>query len=122
MGLLSGNALQSLFGGVLAGIYEDAVLEIWGESSTRDPATGIFPFSKLSEQSVKVQRDACTEAQRQAEGYTVNDLRFMILQNGVPVAPNSDSRLRYRGATYRLFAPIDQDPARVYWDARSREI
>lgn len=119
-GMLSGDDIQELFGEVLGDIYEDATLEIWGRSETRDPVTGTFPPVLLSEHQVKVQRDECTEAQRQADGYTVGDVRFLILQHGVEAQPDSDCRVLYRGDRYRLFAPIAQDPARVYWDARAR--
>lgn len=119
--MLGTDRMQALFGSVLGRIYEDAVLEVWTMGTTRG-ADGTFPYTKASEAAIKVQRDACTESQVQADDYTASDVRFLILQSGVATAPDSDCRVRYRSETYRLFAPITQDPARVYWDARARKV
>lgn len=120
--MLSTDRIQSMFGRILTSMYEPAQLETWGRSSVRDTQTGEFPYTMQSSTSVRVQRDTCTEQQRAADGYTSSDVRFLVLQSGVSVVLDSDSRLVYRGETYRVFTPIDQDPARAYWDARCRKM
>lgn len=133
MGLLSGDDIKDLFGDVFGDVYEDAVLQIWETSTVRNPETGTFSLVNTGQVDVKVQRDECTETQRGASNhsnvaqrgsyeYTTMDVRFLILQSGVSVVPTSDCRLVYRGATYMLFDPIEQDPFRVYWDTRAREM
>lgn len=117
--MLGTDYLQNLFGSVLSTIYEDASLETWAKSSTRVPVKGTFPYARTAQESCKVQRDACTEAQRGQDGYAAGDVRFMVLQSGVGMQLNTDSRIVYRGQTYLVMA-VDQDPARVYWDCRAR--
>lgn len=119
-GMLSTARLQRGIGRVLARMYEPAVLEIWETSQTRNTTTGTFPRVKVRDVRVRVQRDACSEAQQRQADYTAGDVRFLILQTGVRDAPNTDCELVYRGERYMLCAPIEQDPARVYWDARAR--
>lgn len=120
--MLSTNRIQSMFGRILAKIYEPAQLETWARSNVRDAQTGEFPYTMQSSAPVRVQKDACTEQQRAAEGYTTKDVRFLVLQSGMSAVLDSDSRIVYRGVTYRVFTPIDEDPARVYWDARCRKM
>lgn len=117
--MLVSDRIQALFGAALHGIYEPAVLETWALSGTRDPATGTFSQTKSGEHDVRAQRDVCTEAQRGQDGYSAEDVRFLILQSGVSAQPNSDSRIIYRGGPY-LVMSVDQDPARSYWDCRAR--
>lgn len=117
--MLSTNRIQALFGGVLGRIYEGATLEIWGRSTVRDPETGTFPDVRHSVHPVKVQRDACTEAQREQQGYSAEDVRLMVLQSGLTAVPDTDSRIRYRNGEYRVMS-VEEDPARVYWDCRAR--
>lgn len=113
------GGIQRMAGSVLSTLYEDAVLEIWEMGTERDPATGTFPVIKKSEHRVKVQRDECTEAQRADPGYVAQDVRFLVLQHCLCARPDTDSRIRYRGATYRVM-DVAEDPARVYFDARAR--
>lgn len=119
-GMLSTGRIQSMLGRALGGLYESAVLEVWATSTVRDATTGTFPMEKVRDVRVRVQRDTCSEAQQRQADYTVGDVRFLILQRGVSVEPTTDCELVYRGQRYMLCAPIEQDPARVYWDARAR--
>jgi hypothetical protein len=114
-GLLDTNAIQSLFGSVLSSIYGDGTLIRvvlvsdgqggWTESPTEQP--------------IKVQVDACTEAMRQQAGYTDNDVRLLILQFGVTGGDiTSDDVVVARGKRWRCYG-ITQDPAASYWEARA---
>lgn len=117
--MLATDRLQRMFYRQFAPIYEDGTLEAWASSPFRDPDTGVFPFAMVGMAPIKVQRDQCTEAQRMADGYAPTDVRFLVLQYGVNIIPNTDSRVVYRGENYRVMS-VDQDPARAYWDFRAR--
>lgn len=119
MGLLDGDDLQAFLGSALAGLYEDGTAEFWGFSTTRNVSTGTFPMTKSGEEACKVQRDACTEAQKREDGYTATDVRLLVLQYGLSGEITADCRVVYRGDTYRVMS-VDQDPARSYWDCRAR--
>lgn len=122
MVMLSTDRIQGILGRALSAIYETAVLQVWRRSTTRDPETGEFPYAMVSQHQVRVQRDACSVSQTASPGYEVSDVRFLVLQTSAPFAPTSDCRIVYRGETYEVQPPIDQDPARVYWDVRARRI
>ena len=119
--MLSTDRIQSIFGSVLLNIYEDGTLQSVTQNPVRDPNTGTFPSVLGTPEACKLQRDKCTNRQREEVGYSSEDVRFLILQSGLVVTPNTDSRVSYRGFNYRVMS-VDQDPARAYWDIRAREV
>lgn len=122
MGILSGSHIQALFGATLGGLYEEATVSIYMRSTTRDPATGTFPLVHQGDYPAKVQRDECSYAQRQEDGYAHGDKRLLILQSGFAgTLPDQrgEARVIYRGETHRVQS-INEDPARAYWDCRVR--
>jgi hypothetical protein len=115
--MLSDGNIREIFFDMLCGIWDDGILATAAMSVTRDQ-NGEFPLSYTS-QSVKVQRDACTQKQISQPGYTTKDVRIMVLQSGVAVPPNTDSRISHRDEMF-VVMDIDEDPCAVYWDLRAR--
>ena len=132
VGLLSGNEIQDLFSNVLGDLYEDGQVKIYKTGTTRNLNTGTFTRELVKTINVKLQREKLQEiqkgasnhsnnAQRGSYEYTVSDARFLILQAGITDEITSECVLVYRNKTYSIFDPIEQDPARVYWDVMARE-
>lgn len=117
MGLLTTDHIQATVYHALKGIYGDGVLQSW--ASQRDPVTLLQVKSLVAAADCKVQKDRCTEAQRLEIGYSALDVRFLVLQYGIPFEVNDDSRLIYYGESYHILS-VGQDPARAYWDLRAR--
>ena len=143
--MLATDRIAGIMRRALGPLYEDAILQAYTQDDTRDPARGTFLWIFAASVSVKVQRDDCTEAQRGQDGYTAKDVRFLVLQHGVAEAiiategggqvltedgglllvensavhPNTDYRVIYRNAEYRVMS-VSEDPARSYWDFRAR--
>lgn len=115
--MLSDGDIRDMFFDILHDIWDDGVLITAARSTTRNQ-NGEFPLTHTS-QPVKVQRDSCTQKQISQPGYTTKDVRIMVLQSGVPVAPNTDARVSHRGEIFMVM-DIDEDPCCVYWDLRAR--
>lgn len=120
--MLSSNDMQDMFGSILSGVYEDAELEYWEQTGTRDPETGLFSAELVSTEYIKVQREECTQEQKGWDGYQADDVRFLVLQQSVCRTMDLDCRIVYRGDKYRVFQPVLQDPFRIYWDVMARRI
>lgn len=120
--MLGTDDMQEMFGSILSGVYEEAELEYWTQSLTREADTGLFPFELSGSEYVMVQREECTQEQKGWDGYQADDVRFLILQECVTGTLDLDCRLIYRGEKYRVFQPVLQDPMRVYWDVRARRM
>jgi len=117
MGLFDTTALQATVYNALSPLYSDAVIELWRPE--RDPDSNTMGKVFDTEADCKVQKDSCSQAQRREVGYSVTDVRFLILQYGLALAINDDSRLRFGGETYSIMS-VSEDPPRSYWDVRAR--
>jgi hypothetical protein len=119
MGLLDGG-IQSIFGSAFGALYLNAALTRTVQTSDDEGGGTVTP----SDQPCKVQVDACTETMRRAPGYTINDVSLYVLQVGISGGPIDTACYvtpatgPHAGIRYRLVAPIAQDPAAAYWNAR----
>lgn len=112
MSILTGG-IQSLFGTVMGAFYLDATLITVTQVFAADGTTTEI----TTNQAVKVQEDAVSEASRAAGNFSQNEKRFIVLQKGVTGPLTGDDRLTVDGVTYALREP-DQDPAKSYWLVR----
>lgn len=114
-GLLDTGVIRSIMGRALAGIYGDG--QLIRVAQVRQPGGVYLPVPQLPV-AIKVQVDRCTEAMRQAEGYTAQDVRLLVLQEGVPgPAPTSDDIIVARGERWKIYE-VYEDPAQSYWGGR----
>ena len=116
MGLLSGNALQKVFGKVFRAVYEDGqLLEI---RKVRQP-NGTLRDEVVAEHAVKVQFDVVTSEMSKQEGYATTDQRCIVLRDRLTVEEiTTDFRLIGRGKRWTLNS-VTTDPARSYFDSRA---
>lgn len=101
---------------VLSGIYDDAVLNQYRKSATRDPNTGNYERELVAPLDVKVQKDFCTMRQMQETGYTPHDVRFLVLTGAFTMSTLHE--LVYEGDTYQIES-ADSDPLKTHWDVRA---
>lgn len=115
MSLLDTNALQSLFGSVLSGVYGSGRLI----RVTKIRALGGVMINRYEEPiPIKIQVDRCDEEMRGQSGYTSENAKLLILQAGVgSPAPTSDDVIEVRGDRWNIFS-VGEDPARSYWRGR----
>jgi hypothetical protein len=116
MGFLDGGG-AALMASVFGGIYLDATLH---RPTTTDNGKGggsVNPDDVGT--PVKVQMESATEAMRQAEGYTVRDVRFLMLALGVD-HPDTDCQITFNGVRHAIVGPVGRDPAGAYWDIHGR--
>lgn len=117
MGLLDGG-IQAVFGAAFSPLY-------LSETLTRNTLTHNGKGGGSSAgvpQPCRVQKDACTEAMREQEGYTAEDVRLLVLQASVTGGDiDTDCTVTYRGTTYEI-ASVTQDPAGSYWECRGTPV
>lgn len=116
MALLDGG-LRAVFGAAFGGIYLDATLHRQGLTFGTG---GDVSAPSDTDEAVKAHFDAITEAMRQAQGYSEQDVAILILQEGVTAAPTTDDEITLSGQRWKIAGPITEDPARTYWLARGR--
>jgi len=117
MGLFDTTHIQATVYSALSPLYSDATIELW--KSERNPDSNTMGKVFDYEAACKVQKDACTQAQRREVGYSATDVRFLILQYGLALEINDDSRLVFKDETYSIQS-VSEDPPRSYWDVRAR--
>lgn len=70
---------------------------------------------------VKVQTDTVSEAMRQADGYTDDDVMLIVLTDGVPVSLNTnDHVIDGRGDIWAVTMP-ELDPCASHWTIRGQK-
>lgn len=116
MGLLDGGG-AALMASVFGGIYLDGSL--YRPTDTPNGMGG--GTTAFAGENVKLQMEAATEAMRQAQGYTAQDVRFLMLAQGV-ARPNTDCQMGLDGIRYAIVGPVGRDPAGAYWDIHARPI
>lgn len=116
MGMLDGGG-AALMSAVFSGIYLDGTLH--RPTLTDDGMGG--GTSTFADEGVKVQLEAVTEAMRQADGYTDQDVRILMLASGV-ARPDSDCEVTVGATRYMIQPPVGTDPAQSYWDCRARPV
>ena len=118
--MFGSDFISGVFGTILDVVYEDATIEVWGRSPTRDVDTGSHPLVKLLEFGAKIQFDSVTEEIKLEVGYSSNEVLVRMLQKGAVVPPNADSRVVTSRGTYLVRSPIVEDTFRIYWELRCR--
>lgn len=113
MGLLDGGG-AAIMSAVFGGIFLDATLH---RATFTDDGSG-GGSTTYTNQSVKAQLEAATQAMREAEGYVDTDMRIIVLAHGV-MRPTSDDEITIRGVRYGI-ANVGTDPAQAYWDLHGR--
>lgn len=115
MGLLDTNAIRRKFGQVFSSIYANG--QLIRVIKERQPG-GSYRNKEEEPVGIKVQIDRCTESMRQAQGYTAEDVKLLILQDGVSGAkPTSDDIIIAGGERWKIYE-VYEDPAKSYWGGR----
>lgn len=119
MGLLDGG-LKAVFGKAFGPIFIDGTVYIPTQTRTAgDDISTVWGAGVACKCAVL----ECTQAMRQAPGYTIEDVRLIILQADVAIAAlNTDCHVTTRGTRYKLNAPLSQDPAQATWESRATPI
>lgn len=115
MSLLNDD-IKALFGSVFGQIYGDGTVT----RITLTNAGGGQNTKTVTTIPVKVQVDLCTEQMQRADNYTSDDVRLLILQEGVPLLTTDDEIfVNDRNATYKLMT-VGQDPGESYFECRGK--
>ena len=120
MGLLDGG-IASIFGAALGGLYPDGLLHRDGTGPIYDDEGNIIGYDGGGDVPIKVQRDACTYAMRQAEGYADGDVALIILAAGLAVAPTTDSQVTDGDGARWMVASVERDAAGSHFMCRGRK-
>ena len=116
-GLLSGG-IAGAFAQAFGAFYLDGTLI----RVTKARGAGGDLTSTTTEDQIKGQVDACTEAMRREEGFTDRDVRLIVLQvgpSGAITRPNTDCKVSLGGDTSAIQS-VGSDPANSYWEMRGR--
>lgn len=108
------GVIAAVFEQVLTGFYLDATLH---RATLTDDGEGGGTVSHTDE-AVKAQLDATTEAMRAAEGYSDTDQRIFVLAHGVD-RPNTDDEITVGDRRWTIRS-VSQDPAGAYWELHGR--
>jgi hypothetical protein len=123
MGLLDGGA-AALFGELMTPLYLPATLtDTTGTTYTEKGRV----VRNSTPRDCLAQVDSCTEAMREAEGYTDTDRGVFILAASLEGEALTGQEITvhkgpYAGTPWRLASPIDRDPAGAYWRARAARV
>lgn len=116
MGLLDGD-LREVFGSVFAPLLLDA--EIIRVTLTPDGQGGITETSETAPAKGMVEQYSAYERARDAIPAT--DVKLIVLQKDVAIAPDLSSRVTIRGQIYSIQA-IEEDPAQAAWTLQGRPV
>jgi hypothetical protein len=116
--MISQEAIAGLFGRVFGGIpaaYQPGTLTRVTLVRQNDGSNA----RTIATHAVKVQTDDCTERMRRAEGYTSEDVRLLILTDGVDVETiTSDDEITTADGRKWSCHDVRTDPARSHWECR----
>lgn len=113
MGLLDGD-VAAFFSETFSGLYLDATLH---RATLTDDGSGGGAVT-WTDEPVKAQLDAATQAMRDAPGYVDTDMRILVLAHGVAEI-NADSQITVAGKRWSI-ANVGRDPALAYYDLHGR--
>lgn len=119
MSLLNG-ALAGVFAAAFRPIYLPAYVHRYGPMQYDDGGSVVPSEPDLIDAFAQV--DQCTEAMRQAEGYTERDVRLIVLREGVGELTTDDRVELLSGPCTGVYLvqSIGVDPAGAYLDCRAR--
>jgi hypothetical protein len=112
------QGIAAVLSSAVAPLYRDGTL--YRAGAPIDDGAGTVTAPEPTEEPIKVQIEACTEAMRSAQGYTDTDVRLIILAPGVD-RHTTDDEAEADGVRYAL-ASVATDPANSYWDCRGRRL
>lgn len=116
---LLGGGIASIFGAAFGGIFLDGALHRDGTDPIYDNEGNITGYAGGADIPIKVQRDACTYAMRQSEGYSEGDVRIIILTAGLGVEVTTDCQVTVSGKRW-MVGSADLDAASSHWVCRGR--
>lgn len=119
MSLLDGD-IASIFGAALSGLYPSGLLHRDGTGPIYDSEGNITGYDGGADIPIKVQRDACTYAMRQSDGYSDRDVALIILAAGLAVAPTTDSQVTDGDGARWMVASVERDAAGSHFICRGR--
>lgn len=118
MGLLDGD-IAALFGSTFGAIYPDGQLVTALTQPVYDGQGNITGYSGDDPVAIKVQRDACTYAMQQSDGYVDGDVRLIVLAQGLP-SITTDHRITDHTGKEWMVQSADLDAASSHWICRGR--
>lgn len=110
-------SLEAIISGALASVMPSLYRSGTLHQVTQSYATNGDVTESVSTRSIKVQRDACTEAMKQNPGYDIRDVRLIILDFGGPL-DNDDRVTDADGGEWRL-ATVDRAADNSHWVCRA---
>lgn len=117
MSLLSNTYIKNLFNTVFSNIYEDG--QLIRTLIERDESTGSIRPIKQEPFAVKVQIDECTEAMREQQGYSDEDVRLIMLcADMTGERPKNGDLIITDGGQWKI-GSVHEDPAHTYFDIRA---
>ena len=116
-GLLDGG-LQSVFGTIFGAVYQNWTLN---KAAIVDDGKGGMTQT-FTPTPVKGMVDSYSDYVRTSAQIPDTDVKLRILQLGVPSGPVKDDQVVADGVTYKVMAPITQDPAQAYWECRGSPV
>ncbi|MFK4794663.1 hypothetical protein [Sphingobium sp. ZW T5_29] len=120
MSLLNGG-MAAIFGAAFGGLYPNGVLHRDGTGPIYDDEGNIVGYDGGGDVPIKVQRDACTYAMRQSEGYADGDVMLIILTSGLAHMPTTDSQVTDGNGDRWMVASVDRDAANSHYVCRGRK-
>lgn len=121
--------MAALLNGGLAGVFAAAFAPLYlpgyvhrYEAPSFDDGGSIVAGNEPDMIDCRVQVDRCTEAMRQAEGYTDRDVRLLVLREGVGALTTDDRVEVLSGPCMGIYlvSSVEVDPAGAAFDCRAR--
>lgn len=102
--------------------YFDAVAR-WPGTSVFDDGGSIVSPGTPVEKACSVQVDSVTEAMREAEGYSDQDMRLLVLATTLDGELDTDATVEVLAGPHIgswQLATVSRDPAGISWECRGR--
>jgi len=108
----------------IGGGFHDALAKWPGTPITDDGGSITTPGTPITK-TCSAQVDAVTEAMRQADSYTDQDIRILVLAATLDGELDTDATIDIQDGPHIgewMIASCDQDPCGVYWECRGRRL
>lgn len=120
MSLIDGG-ISSVFGSVFGALYPDGLLHRDTSDPVFDDYGNVIALGGGSDIAIKVQRDACSYAMRQADGFVEGDVALIILADGLSVEPTTDMQVTDGTGQRWMIQSVDKDAANSHFICRGRK-